>query len=353
MDRTWLLQEEVYYALHRWPAMLLSFFVGVLLGWLASQIWPASYKASNQIYVGLNPYRAYSDSRFLALANPKYANLDNYQYWQMTQLDGVLIQDLVIERTLEELRGKDSYWVNIDPNQLRTRLDTEWRTSGIWSLSANDPNPERAKQLVQTWSSIGLQIVKHAIQSSRDLLALEELKEELSMELIGAHVEQQELTRVFGELSDWEDIISNLPKKDPLESPDRIKLLSTVSMLINLDPTLGTLQSEAPGVEAQASDYLPWITRIRSLVSIQLAEVEENIIQLELELDKLSRNYSSRMENSLGLSPNLEIQDHELMPVRNIRPSTTLIIVGGMIGLFTWVFIQLILITQRKKVVNP
>jgi hypothetical protein len=49
-----------------------------------SYAWPSHSRATSQIYLALNPYRRYSDAMFEALANPRYSNLDNYQYWQMS-----------------------------------------------------------------------------------------------------------------------------------------------------------------------------------------------------------------------------------------------------------------------------
>ena len=102
------------------PFSSLADHVGVLSLWAVcsadccAYLWPSYFKASREVYVGLNAYRAYSDTSFLALAKPRYANIDNYHYWQMNQLNTILSTDPLLQETLDELRTLDPYWESVD-----------------------------------------------------------------------------------------------------------------------------------------------------------------------------------------------------------------------------------------------
>ncbi len=154
MNRTWNLREELYNVLHRWQILLAAALLGCFVGWGLSWIWPAHYRASSQIYIALNPYRKFSDSVFEALANPKYSNLDNYHYWQMSQLESAITMDGFLEPVLDRLREIDPYWENVDIDALRSILKSEWRTSGTWSLIANHPDSAHASQAARVWSDV-------------------------------------------------------------------------------------------------------------------------------------------------------------------------------------------------------
>jgi uncharacterized protein involved in exopolysaccharide biosynthesis len=57
----WNFRDEILAAAHRWYWVVASFLLGALLGWLVSFVWPAPYRATLNLYVGLNAYRATRD----------------------------------------------------------------------------------------------------------------------------------------------------------------------------------------------------------------------------------------------------------------------------------------------------
>ena len=57
---TWNLRQEILTATHRWCWIVASFLLGALLVWVVSYIYPAPYRATQVLYVGLNAYRANS-----------------------------------------------------------------------------------------------------------------------------------------------------------------------------------------------------------------------------------------------------------------------------------------------------
>jgi hypothetical protein len=63
----------------------------------------------------------------------------------------------------------------------------------------------------------------------------------------------------------------------------------------------------------------------------------------------LEGEYSIESANSLGLSPNLEIEQFGPLSTQVVRPATTLALAGGFIGLLLWLLIELVRITRRVQ----
>ncbi len=143
-DKFWSLAEELYRAFHQWPIILLFVVAGSLTGWVLAYLLPADYRAAQQVYVGLNPYRSFSDANFLALARPKYSNIDDYKNWQMAQLETVIFLEPIISETLTKLKDLDPYWQSYSAAQIKDLFEADWRSAGVWSLVAYHREPLRA-----------------------------------------------------------------------------------------------------------------------------------------------------------------------------------------------------------------
>src|SRR3990170_5273401 len=172
--RSWVLSEEVYRSLHRWPKLIAYFLIGCLVGWGSSFIYPPSYRATDSLFVGLNPYRAFDDTTFLALANPDYTNLDDYNNWQMSQLNAAIYLDEIIQSTLDRLQEQDDAWRSVDSVELRKMLRAEWRTAGEWNLIAEDRQPNLATQAARTWGEVVLERINDGVRASRNAFMIDQ-----------------------------------------------------------------------------------------------------------------------------------------------------------------------------------
>jgi hypothetical protein len=348
MERHWLLRDEYYRALHCWPILLACFALGSLLGWLAAYIWPAYYQATREVYVGLNPYRTYSDTRFLALAKPRYSNIDNYHYWQMNQLDQAIYLDDVLEQTLDELRNQNAYWQTLNGDQLRERLDTDWRTAGAWKLNAVDADRERARQLLRTWGEIAAKYVQDAVQASRRTLAIDQELQASAAELVDSELRQQKLSASRQALQEWIVAAAALPPDQPLDAPERWRLFALSASLAQDDPGWRSLMSEQPGRDAPRQAYALWVAQVLAQIDADQTGLQERIASLRQQRQALQAQYSAEMDRSLGLSPNLDVKNLGSVEVRLVRPATTLALIGGFVGMLVWIFAQLVLIARRR-----
>lgn len=349
MKRDWLLRDEYYRLLHRWPAMLAFFALGCLLGWLFAFVWPAHYKASRQVYVGLNAYRMYSDTNFLALAKPRYSNIDNYHYWQMNQLDTILVMDALLQQTLDELRLLDPYWENQTLQDLRDLLDTDWRTAGEWSLSVTASDPAHARQALEVWSEVALKQARSAVASARDTFMIDQELEQAANALFAAQQRFQALNASRSRLQDWLEQSAGLPQDQPLSPAERWQIFSAATSLALDNPVWKAILASQPPADAQTQAYRSWIEQVLQQIDRELADLPGRIAALEEQRDGLKEKYSAASANSLSLSPNLEIQQLGTVNTLVVRPATTLILVGGGIGLLLWLLVELIGITRRAQ----
>ena len=132
----WNPRKEIISAAHRWYWIAASFILGALLGWLVSFIWPAPYRATMDLYVGLNANRATRNLYITEVAQESFENLDDYKHWQMSQLNALVISDEYLVETLNRLQDDDSYWQGFDVLELRQVLSVAWRNTGEWHFSA-------------------------------------------------------------------------------------------------------------------------------------------------------------------------------------------------------------------------
>ena len=349
MNKNWTLREAIYEMLHRWPSLIAFFAVGCLLGWGASLIWPSFYRATSQIYVGLNPYRAYSDTNFLALTAPKYSNVDNYNLFQMSQLDGVIFLDEYLQETLKTLQRLDPYWEGTTVDQLRLMLDAGWRSAGAWSLVVEHPDSKRAEQVAQAWSQVVKKNVKDSVASAQKTFMTDQHLESITAERTKAELRRQELFSTRAALQSWEQSLQLLPAGQPLEPAARWKLFALAARLAQFTPGWVALLQDQPAPDSPPESYLGWIDQIIPYMDAELSALGEQIQTLEQKSNELAEQYTLESQNSLGLSPNIEIKELESLPTRIIRPTSRLVLIGGIIGLLIWLLTILVIIARRAE----
>ena len=349
LKNTWTLREAIYTIFHNWPALLAFILVGCLLGWGLSYIWPSYYRASSQIYIGLNPYRKFSDTYFEALANPKYSNLDNYHYWQMSQLNAAILMDNYLEATLDRLHKADPYWQTVTVAGLRAMLETEWRSSGKWSLIANHPKALFAQQAAGAWSDVVVEQVSQAVEAARDTFRVDQQLQSNEDELLRADLRQRELSIAVKNVRAWQETTQNNPAEASIEPARRWQLLATVSRLADFSPAwMGVLQSQ-PAADAKAQAYLDWIDQLLPVIETEASAMLQRMSYLSQQQIELATQYSQVSQKSLSFSPNIEIQRKEDLAAQKMRPSATLILVGGIVGILIWLLTQLGIITRPRS----
>jgi hypothetical protein len=349
LNKHWTLREALYITFHNWPLLFACIIIGALLGFGLSYIWPSYYRASSNIYIGLNPYRKFSDTNFEALANPKYSNLDNYHYWQMSQLNSAIFMDSYLAATLDRLRQADPYWQTVDVAHLRGMLETEWRSSGTWSMIANHPNRLFAQQAARAWSDVVVEQVPQAVSAARDTFRIDQELQANENAILQATLRQRELLAAQKDLHEWQKFAQDKPPESAVESATRWQLLATVTRLADYSPVWMDVLRNQPEADAKAQAYLDWIDQTLPLLETEAETLHQRILFLNQQQIELATQYSQASQKSLSFSPNIEIQRREDLNPLKMQPSSTLILVGGVTGLLMGLLSQLVIITRGRN----
>lgn len=337
-SKHWTLRESAYQAFHRWPLLVALVFLGGLLGWGVGRVWPPDYQATVQVYVGLNPYRAWEDTRFLALARPKYSNLDDYKNWQMAQLEALIFLDEILRQTLRELNRVDPAWQGVSTFDLRLMLRADWRSAGAWSLVAQSPERDRADQAVQTWSRVAVERVEGAVLAAQQAILLDQQLQTLADEQERTQARLQQLNGGQAGLRLKLEALLAEESSAPLELVESWETLGLVSGLADFSVLWQSTLAAQPAQPATAEELRQWLALVDQVIIQERRSLLERAGQIEAERLRLVDEYARQMNLSLGLSPNLEIQNLESLPLESLRPTGALVGVGGLVGLLAWLY---------------
>lgn len=351
------MREEILLITHKWPQIVLFCIVGCLLGYIISQLWPARYQATTDIYVGLNIFEVQSDQPVSEYAGQQFKDFIDYKNWQMMNLSGFIFMDQVLDDTLVHLRALDSHWVNVNRIQLRDMLRAYWRSAGKWRLVAQNQVPLHAIQAAFTWQTTILQYTQEAILASRSLQDLLPQRQENATALTQLTTSNVSLLQVKSTLQEQTKKIQQLPQNQTLNQLDRWLVWQTI-VQADLGPTWLPLIEAFPELTEPASSYVDWLEKAAQALDGQLQVIQHQIADLETEKKQLETQYSQALIKSRGLSANLEIQaihnptvqelqlcsseitNCDLLDngrfISTLRPAGLFILVGGFLGLLGW-----------------
>jgi hypothetical protein len=158
---------------------------------------------------------------------------------------------------------------------------------------------------------------------------------------IQASTRQITLQSISANLLAWKNFAASLPQDQPLEPTERWRVLAIITPAADFSPAWMALLETQPPASALPASYTTWIDQALAQINAEINALDQQIDFLEQQRTDLANRYTAASTESLGLSPNLEIQDVQVLPTKVIHPTGTLIIVGGLIGLLAWIFFQL------------
>lgn len=335
--------------MHQWPLLLGLVLIGCIAGGLSSLLWPSPYKAKAEIYVALNPYRALSDTTFLALARPKYSNIDDYKNWQMSQLESAVFLEEILLPTLEALKNKDAYWNDIPLTELSEMLSAQWRSAGTWTLIATHPEAQRAEEAIRAWCEVSLKRISQAIDAARDASSIEQQLQVLAYQIIETSLQLEHLETTLHMAIEWQDSLQSQPQDESLDLLTYQHISSTIAQVADFSPSWLELLRQQPGSDASTKEILTWLASLTSYMEASLDLKKEQIDWLNQERLKLAELFGDASRMSLGLSPNLEVNGLRYYTPIQTRPTITLELIGGIGGLLTWVVLFLGQIAVSKE----
>ena len=348
---TWNLRTEILSATHRWYWVVASVLLGALLGWLVSLIWPAPYRATQDIYVGLNAHRATRDLYLADVGLQQFRNLDDFKNWQMEQLNSLAVSDSFMTETLIRLRLADESWQEVDLPELRTMLSIAWRNTGDWHFSAQADSSGQAKQAVSVWSQVVIEEVALGVESAREMVAIDSRMQANSDELVDLESRLILLQETQTALDRWQIWLEAEPVDQPLPPLAHGSLFSLVTNAANWNMGWLTILESAPPSGSLPVDYLVWLVQVRVLLEAEMAAIPAQIEALIREYEVLTLKYAKVADGNRGLSGNMEVGQIRSEPsqITQIRPTGALVLIGSLLGFLVLGIIWLVQITRRTE----
>ncbi|MBS1248632.1 MAG: hypothetical protein MAG431_00190 [Chloroflexi bacterium] len=178
--QTWSFRDEILRMTRQWYIVLAFIVAGGLLGLGGAYLYPAPYRATADLYVGIDVIRVGEMAHVIPLAETEPLNLDDYKNWQLKQVADVISSEKVLTKTLDSLREQDAYWDQVKTEVLAERMDIYWYDAGNWRLEVIHPQTAYAAQAVEAWREAGYTRVE-------ELLVHAEHAAELDAELQSAN----------------------------------------------------------------------------------------------------------------------------------------------------------------------
>lgn len=350
MNDGWNTRTEILKASHQWYIILGFCLAGILLGWLASWFIPAKYRSVKAIYVGINAYNAFADRNAAEHAGVKFNNPDDYKNWQMANLNAVITSEDVFARTLNTLRETDSLWDNVTTKELANILHAKWRNAGKWFLVAESDDQKLSTQAVLAWHDEVLTTVQAAILQAQKAYTIDIQLNSLNNKLAEIQAAAASLEQTLSRFQDLQNELAGINPNDPIPP----LITQTADALITTLPQSEGWQSiiaEQPADNASAEDYSNWVDQVITALEQNIANNHAQINNLVENIASQSSAYSQASDKSYGLSPNLQVEKISSFTPREtvLRPTGSLVLIGGILGLFTWLLLWISKFTRDKS----
>ena len=339
-------REEVLQTSHHWPAIFSFCLAGIVIGWGVSIFWPTNYRASKEIYVGINPYRALEDRNAAEHADIEFINPDDYKNWQMANLNNIIQMDWLIQKTLAELQKEDDFWTTVSEADLGRMLKVNWRNAGKWRLVAEGADQRRAAQAVTTWHNIVLDELKGATLQAQNALVFDTQLQEIVARQIIMEMKIAELTQFQDNLYAWEQEYINPSINQSLDDNARRELETLFNGAGSENEWLYQFISIIPH-SSSAAEYQDWIMQVSSATETEIQSLASQLNFLNTQQADIFTRYTQASNDSYGLSSNLVVEEIRERSIEKyaVRPMGLIILVGGAIGLLLWTALWLIKVT--------
>lgn len=332
MNNQWNFRNEILRAAHRWPLILFFFLAGSLIGFAVSYILPPTYRAEANLHVSYN-------------ADSIFRNPDDYKNWNMEQLDVIIKSDDVLKKTLQRLAAEDAYWQNVSSQELAQHVQVYWRNVGIWRLVAEEHQPGRARDLVQTWKSVALEEISSALKNALiaqqiydHFIASTRAKVEISLRMTA-------LTQIRNNFTNWRTSSQKNDPDQPLDRTEHWRLLSWAARIADLSDAGNALMNQLPAEGSPLSAYQIWVDQALIFIETELPIAQKQLEDLTSQADTAYQEWLDQNHIARGLSMYLTVESTEesAASVKPVRLESTTALVGGCLGLLLYCFIWLAL----------
>lgn len=347
---SWNIRDEILRSASQWYLVLAFLVVGGLIGFGISAVIPSPYRATADLYIGIDVVRVNEMEHVIPLAEEEPLNLDDYKNWQLKQVADIVTSSMVVKETLNSLREQDSYWNEITLDELQSAMDIYWYDTGTWQMEVVLPQEDQAVTAVQTWLDTGYGKISELLDISESGALLDNQLWSINTAIGTVKVRK---ARIKAFLSSSEEWILRLEDRDQ-DTPLGEELLQELSDWIRVygeDDLYWQVPLENfPRPDQSVIFYLSWLADVQSAANISLEETQVENDILESERSEILPDYQRTLEDSLGLSANLVLlPDTSIPSVSSVRSIDTLTLGGGFIGFLAWLLFSVFRIRNLKE----
>jgi hypothetical protein len=333
----WNLRDEFLRAIDHWYLIFGFIVFGGLLGFGISSVYPAPYRASADLYVGINITRVNEMQYLIPLAKTEPLNLDDYKNWQLKQLADIFYSDIVLEDALTNLKKETPEWESLSLADFRKNLDIYWYDTGIWRLNYIASNRDMAEMAAYAWLDAGYRYVSDLLEISEqasDLDADLEINKDASSDL---KIQKARLASFQESSQEWLNTLSSLESRSPLSEEMLTELESWILSYRRESAVWHIPMGDYPGQGAPASSYLTWLENARLQAAIAGDTIQLQLNELAEERERLLPDYHQSLDESLGLSANLVLQENSsTAEVSRVREPGVVTLAGAALGFLSW-----------------
>jgi hypothetical protein len=351
MHNEWSIKKEIINATQRFPIFMMYCLTGCLIGWITSIFLPSPYRATKELYVGLNTQRIIHHQQASNLIDIQIINMDDYKNWQMNSLNSVIFTDSIIEETLKQLQELDTYWKDFNTETLSDDLHVYWRNAGKWRLVAENKNARYARQAVYVWQEVVLEEINLAISASHQAYELDRQLQSTTNAQTKAIEQAAVYDQLIVDLINWKEILSLLSQNQLLSDSehDILRSLTQYDTLTGSSATV--INQKFPETNSPIYKYLYWIDEFLLWLNSENNIIQHRIKSLEIERLKYAADFEKASHSSMGLSSDLVVDgiNGDQINVYTIRPTSLLILIGALLGMILWLSVLLIKICLRPE----
>ncbi|MBN1666569.1 MAG: hypothetical protein JW862_05755 [Anaerolineales bacterium] len=346
---SWYFRDYALQLTRRWYVLLGAFLLGTLLGWITSLIWPASYRATEELYVGLNAYRVSRDRYIAQAAEEQFTNLDDYKHWQMSQIESIALSEGLLQEALLEMGLTEPSWELVTVADFRMMIDLIWRDAGVWRFSVTHADRDLARQAAQTWSALVLQEIQQAVEHAQQVQFLDAQYLVVAREATTMTLRQVALIQIQAELQAALQELVERPGEASL-SQQHQRLLALMATAADWDAAWQALLQEAPAATATAGELSGWIQSGLALIRVELETLPAQIAMLDQQADKIQQAYAEQGALSRSVAANVSIEAYgdQDVQLETLRPKANNMVIGGLLGLFAWLGAEMIVFSRGK-----
>ena len=198
-------------------------------------------------------------------------------------------------------------------------------------------------QLVRAWRETILEQVSESTAKATIMLDLNAQIGASAANKVNLKVHAVEIGGMKDALQAWRNEYESGDKTSSPDTLDRWQLQTIAARAASLNPAALPLIDQIPSPDAPAQDYMTWIDQMIIVFENELAIIERQYEEVELEGSELEQMLDDAAYVSHGLTAFLIVEplSDDMPSPQPVRPSCQMALIGGLLGVLIWGFIWL------------